>query len=66
MALNKGRDQQRVIMNSFQAIKLGKQKYFGMAFLQVSENDVAPVTAYHASEAKIKAIKKKSIAHKAL
>ncbi len=53
-------------MNSFQAIKLGKQKYFGMAFLQVSENDVAPVTAYHASEAKIKAIKKKSIAHKAL
>ncbi|EEB7838044.1 hypothetical protein CBJ37_21395 [Salmonella enterica subsp. enterica serovar Durham] len=58
VALNKGRDQQGVILNSFQAIKLGKQKYFGMAILQVSENDLAPVTAYHASEAKIKAIKK--------
>lgn len=35
------------------------QAYYGMAILQVSENDLAPVTAYHATEAKIKAIKKK-------
>lgn len=58
VALNKGRNQQGVILNSSQSIKLGKQKYYGMAILQVSENDLAPVTAYHATEAKIKAIKK--------
>lgn len=58
VALNKGRNQQGVILNSFQSINFGKQKYYGMAILQVSENDLAPVTAYHATEAKIKAIKK--------
>ncbi|EDT2962897.1 hypothetical protein LSB85_004689 [Salmonella enterica] len=58
VALNKGRNQQGIILNSFQAIRLGKEKYYGMVILQVSEKDLAPVTAYHASEAKIKAIKK--------
>lgn len=60
IAANKGRSMQGVILNGFEKLTtVTGQKYFGMAVLQVSENDLAPVTAYHATEAKIKAIKKK-------
>lgn len=60
IAANKGRNMQGVILNAVEKLTtVTGQKYFGMAVLQVSENDLAPVTAYHATEAKIKAIKKK-------
>jgi len=62
IALNKDRDMQGVILNSVDRLTIvSGQKHYGMAILQVSENDLAPVTAYHASEAKIKAIKKNSV-----
>lgn len=60
IALNKGRDMQGVILNSVERLSsISGQTYYGMTILQVSENDLAPVTAYHATEAKIKAIKRK-------
>ncbi|MCU1791095.1 hypothetical protein CUU54_19855 [Pectobacterium polaris] len=59
VAMNKDRNMQGVILNANERLStIPAQKYFGMAILQVSENDLAPVTAYHATEAKIKAIKK--------
>lgn len=60
IALNKDRNMQSVMLNASKRLSSIKgQAYYGMAILQVSENDLAPVTAYHATEAKIKAIKKK-------
>ncbi|MBP2169220.1 hypothetical protein J2125_002412 [Erwinia toletana] len=58
VALNKGRMQQGIVLNASEAIRIGKGKYYGMAIIQVSENSLAPVTAYHASEAKVRAITK--------
>ncbi|WP_313575057.1 hypothetical protein [Pseudescherichia sp.] len=60
IALNKDRNMQSVMLNASKRLSsIRGQAYYGMAILQVSENDLAPVTAYHATEAKIKAIKKK-------
>ncbi|WP_314421607.1 hypothetical protein [Pseudescherichia vulneris] len=60
IALNKDRNMQSVMLNASKRLSSIKgQAYYGMAILQVSKNDLAPVTAYHATEAKIKAIKKK-------
>ena len=57
--MNKDRSMQGIILNANERlIKVSGQKYYGMAILQVSENDLAPVTAYHATEAKIKAIQR--------
>lgn len=62
ISLNKDRNMQGVILNAVEKLATIKgQKYFGMAIVQVSENDLAPVTAYHATEAKIKAIQKNSV-----
>ena len=59
VTMNKDRSMQGIILNANERlIKVSGQKYYGMAILQVSENDLAPVTAYHATEAKIKAIQR--------
>ena len=58
--LKRDQNQQVVVLNSVSALRVGakREKYFGMMIVQVSENDLAPVTAYHATEAKIRAIMK--------
>lgn len=59
VTINKDRNMQGIILNAKERLTtISGQKYFGMAILQVSENDLAPVTAYHATEAKIKAIQR--------
>jgi len=58
IAVEKGHDQQVIVLNSWDALKVGPtgQKYRGMLIVEVTINDLAPVTAYHASEAKSRAI----------
>ncbi|CZZ82296.1 MULTISPECIES: hypothetical protein [Enterobacterales] len=58
VAVEKGHDQQVIVLNSLDVLKVGPtgQKYRGMLIVEVSINDLAPVTAYHASEAKSRAI----------
>ena len=58
VAVNKGRNQQAVVLNSVDDIYVRGQKYYGLAIIQVSTNNLAPVTAYHATKAKIDAIRK--------
>jgi hypothetical protein len=58
VAVNKGRNKQAVVLNSVTNIHVRGQKYYGLAIIQVSENNLAPVTAYHATKAKIEAILK--------
>lgn len=60
VALQKSHDQQVVVLNSFKVLIMGQkqEKYRGMLIVEVAINDLAPVTAYHASEAKSRAIMK--------
>lgn len=54
-------DHQALIFNTHQKIKIGSTSYHGMAVLEVrtqgARNYLAPVTCYHATEAKVRAIK---------
>lgn len=60
VALQKDHDQQVIVLNSVDVLRVGRkqEKYRGMLIVEVSVNDLAPVTAYHASEAKSRAIMK--------
>lgn len=62
VVIQKSHDQQVVVLNSKEVLRIGKtqEKYRGMLIVEVSINDLAPVTAYHASEAKSRAIMKNS------
>lgn len=56
IALNKDRDQQAFILNAKISVHIKSTAFYCAAILQVSENDLAQVTAYHTTWAKIKAI----------
>ncbi|MCC3705472.1 hypothetical protein LLR08_23310 [Rouxiella badensis] len=60
IALQKNYDQQVIVLNSNEVLRLGatQEKYRGLLIVEVSINDLAPKTAYHASEAKSRAIMK--------
>ncbi len=62
VAVQKAHDQQVVVLNSVEVLRVGRtqEKYRGMLIVEVTLNELAPVTAYHASEAKSRAIMKKS------
>lgn len=59
--VNRGRDKQAVVLNARRKVQIGATAYNAMAIVQVtattSRNYLAPVTAYHAAEAKVRAIK---------
>lgn len=58
--VNRDRGQQALILNTHQKIKVGGTTYHAMAVLQIksdgARNYLAPVTCYHATEAKVRAI----------
>jgi hypothetical protein len=60
VAVQKIHEQQVVVLNSVEVLRVGKtrEKYRGMLIVEVTINNLAPVTAYHASEAKSRAIMK--------
>jgi len=62
VAIQKEYDQQVIVLNSLDTLRVGPtgQKYRGMLIVEVTINDLAPITAYHASEAKSRAIMKNS------
>ncbi|CAD7740297.1 MULTISPECIES: hypothetical protein [Xanthomonas] len=59
---NRNHDQQSLIFNTHQKLKVGEGMYHGLAVLQLLNAGpityLAPVTCYHATEAKIRAINK--------
>ncbi|UMO88141.1 hypothetical protein HP572_00560 [Pectobacterium sp. PL64] len=61
VAINKGHEQQGIILNDQKGIMIGKNRFFGMAIIEISIYDLAPVTAYHAPEAKVRAIKRRPL-----
>lgn len=56
IALNKDRHEQAFILNAKISVQLRSSAFYCAAILQVSENDLAQVTAYHTTWAKIKGI----------
>jgi len=60
IAVQKNHDQQVIVLNSMEVLRIGRtqEKYRGMLIVEVTINDLAPITAYHASEAKSLAIMK--------
>lgn len=52
---------QALIFNTHQKVKIGRTAYHGMAIIEIrtdgAKNYLAPVTCYHATEAKVRAIK---------
>lgn len=62
VAMQKSHDQQVIVLNSVDVLRIGKmqEKYRGMLIVEVTIKSLAPVTAYHASEAKSRAILKNS------
>lgn len=60
VAAQKDHEQQVIVLNSVDVLRIGRkqEKYRGMLIVEVTINDLAPVTAYHASEAKSRAIMK--------
>lgn len=56
--INRDYSQQTVVLNAVKRIRVGGAGFFAMAIVEVSENNLAPVTAYHATEAKCKAIQR--------
>lgn len=59
---NRGRDQQAIILNNQQSIRVGGDAFHAMAILEIKSdglrNYLAPVTCYHANEAKVRAIQR--------
>ncbi|MCU6401185.1 hypothetical protein KW811_22125 [Enterobacter quasiroggenkampii] len=56
--VNRDYSQQTIVLNAVKRIRVGGAGFFAMAIVEVSENNLAPVTAYHATEAKCKAIQR--------
>lgn len=55
-------EQQGIMINASDKLKSIKSKtYYGTAILQATIYDLAPVTAYHATEAKITTVRKNSV-----
>ncbi len=61
IGLNKPKHTQGILFNTGRKVRIGDAMYFAVAVLQVctegGEKYLAPVTAYHATEAKLKNIK---------
>lgn len=64
VSINKKHDGQALMFNTQKRLLMDGQKYHALAIVQVSEDEatgrkyLAPVTAYHASEAKIRGIQR--------
>ncbi|EAV4637739.1 hypothetical protein JNP31_003572 [Salmonella enterica] len=56
--VNRDYAQQTIVLNAVKRISVGGGGFFAMAIVEVSTNNLAPVTAYHATEAKCKAIQR--------
>ncbi len=56
IALNKGRHEQAFILNAKKSVPIKKSSHYCAVILQVSKDDLAQVTAYHTTWAKIKGI----------
>lgn len=58
---NRGRDKQAIVLNANQKVQVGATTFYAMAIVQIEVSGdrcyLAPVTAYHANEAKARAIK---------
>ncbi|MGK5077379.1 hypothetical protein [Janthinobacterium sp. HLX7-2] len=62
--INKTRNQQAIVINATKKIPLNGAKYYGMAIIEVQQEPtgnvkLAPKTAYHATEAKLRGIQNK-------
>lgn len=62
VAKERGYEQAVIVLNSIDVVRIGalQEKYRGMLLVEVTINDLAPKTAYHASEAKSRAIIKRT------
>ena len=56
--VNRDYSEQTIVLNAVRRINVAGAGFFAMAIVDVSENNLAPVTAYHATEAKCKAIQR--------
>lgn len=60
--INRQRGAQALLLNAHQRVTVGTSSYYSLAVLEVRtdghRNYLAPVTAYHATEAKMRAIKR--------
>ncbi|TXE64945.1 MULTISPECIES: hypothetical protein [Serratia] len=58
--LKRDYNQQVIMLNSVDVLRVGqkKEKYRGALIVEVSIKDLAPITAYHAYEVKIRTIMK--------
>lgn len=56
--VNRDYSEQTIVLNASSRVNVGGAGFYAMAIVDVSENNLAPVTAYHATEAKCKAIQR--------
>lgn len=58
VVLKRDYNQQVIVLNSVDVLRIGrtKEKFRGALIVEVSINDLAPITAYHANEAKVRTI----------
>ncbi|EHH6290856.1 hypothetical protein NR288_24025 [Enterobacter sp. BT855] len=56
--VNRDYSEQTIVLNAARRINVAGAGFFAMAIVDVSENNLAPVTAYHATEAKCRAIQR--------
>jgi hypothetical protein len=60
IGLNKPKSAQGIVFNTGRKVQVGKAKYYAVAVVKVCSNGpekyLAPVTAYHATEAKVRNI----------
>lgn len=54
--VNRDYAEQTIVLNAARRISVAGAGFYAMAIVDVSKNNLAPVTAYHATEAKCKAI----------
>lgn len=58
MFINRDYPEQAISLNARSKIHVGGAGHYALAIIEVSGNNLAPVTAYHATEAKCKAIQR--------
>ena len=62
VSVKKNHHRQVIVFNSVDILRLGrtKEKWWGALIVQVSLKHLIPITAYHASEAKVRSLRKES------
>jgi hypothetical protein len=60
VVLKRDYNQQVIVLNSVDVLRIGrtKEKFRGALIVEVSIKDLAPITAYHTNEAKVRTIMK--------